>query len=86
MQLGGLDRFQIGLGYLAAPLVGKQAPGFYRYSVGTFEVTVITDGVDAGEVTALACEKMVSKMLYRNYNASQFYRRRRPRGFPTSRP
>jgi glyoxylase-like metal-dependent hydrolase (beta-lactamase superfamily II) len=29
----------------SAPLVGKQAPGFYRYSVGTFEVTVVTDGV-----------------------------------------
>jgi glyoxylase-like metal-dependent hydrolase (beta-lactamase superfamily II) len=28
----------------AAPPAGKQAPGFYRYTVGTFEVTVITDG------------------------------------------
>jgi len=28
----------------AAPAVGKQAPGYYRYKVGTFEVTVITDG------------------------------------------
>ena len=29
----------------AAPAVGKQAPGFYRYKVGDIEVTVVTDGV-----------------------------------------
>ena len=28
----------------AAPPVGKQAPGFYRYKVGSFEVTAVTDG------------------------------------------
>ena len=28
----------------AAPLVGRQAPGFYRYRVGSFEVTAVTDG------------------------------------------
>lgn len=28
----------------AAPIVGKQAPGFYRYKVGAFEVSVIADG------------------------------------------
>lgn len=28
----------------AAPLAGKQAPGFYRYKVGDFEVNVISDG------------------------------------------
>jgi glyoxylase-like metal-dependent hydrolase (beta-lactamase superfamily II) len=28
----------------AAPAAGKQAPGFYRYKVGSFEVTVVTDG------------------------------------------
>jgi glyoxylase-like metal-dependent hydrolase (beta-lactamase superfamily II) len=31
----------------AAPPVGKQAPGFYRYKVGSMEVTVVTDGVTA---------------------------------------
>jgi glyoxylase-like metal-dependent hydrolase (beta-lactamase superfamily II) len=32
---------------LAAPAAaGKQAPGFYRYKVGTHEVTVVTDGVN----------------------------------------
>jgi glyoxylase-like metal-dependent hydrolase (beta-lactamase superfamily II) len=30
----------------AAPLAGKQAPGYYRYKVGTIEVTVVTDGVN----------------------------------------
>ena len=28
----------------AAPQSGKQAPGWYRYKVGTIEVTVATDG------------------------------------------
>jgi glyoxylase-like metal-dependent hydrolase (beta-lactamase superfamily II) len=28
----------------AAPPAGKQAPGFYRYTVGSFEITVVTDG------------------------------------------
>jgi glyoxylase-like metal-dependent hydrolase (beta-lactamase superfamily II) len=28
----------------AAPPVGKQAPGFYRHKVGSFEVTAINDG------------------------------------------
>jgi glyoxylase-like metal-dependent hydrolase (beta-lactamase superfamily II) len=31
----------------AAPPVGKQAPGFYRYKVGSHEVTVVTDGARA---------------------------------------
>jgi len=30
----------------AAPALGKQAPGFYRYKVGSFEITVVTDGVN----------------------------------------
>jgi glyoxylase-like metal-dependent hydrolase (beta-lactamase superfamily II) len=29
----------------AAPAAGRQAPGFYRYTVGNFEITVVTDGV-----------------------------------------
>jgi glyoxylase-like metal-dependent hydrolase (beta-lactamase superfamily II) len=28
----------------AAPPAGKQAPGFYRFRVGSFEVTVVSDG------------------------------------------
>jgi len=30
--------------FAAAPPAGKQAPGFYRYKVGAFEITVVTDG------------------------------------------
>jgi glyoxylase-like metal-dependent hydrolase (beta-lactamase superfamily II) len=29
-----------------APPLGKQAAGFYRYKVGSFEITVVTDGVN----------------------------------------
>jgi glyoxylase-like metal-dependent hydrolase (beta-lactamase superfamily II) len=29
----------------AAPPTGRQAPGFYRYKVGSIEITVVTDGV-----------------------------------------
>jgi glyoxylase-like metal-dependent hydrolase (beta-lactamase superfamily II) len=34
----------------AAPPVGKQAPGYYRYKVGAFEVTVVTDGLRVAPV------------------------------------
>jgi glyoxylase-like metal-dependent hydrolase (beta-lactamase superfamily II) len=34
----------------AAPVAGKQAPGFYRYKVGDMEVNVITDGVVRGKL------------------------------------
>jgi glyoxylase-like metal-dependent hydrolase (beta-lactamase superfamily II) len=30
----------------AAPLSGRQAPGWYRYKIGSFEVTVATDGIN----------------------------------------
>jgi glyoxylase-like metal-dependent hydrolase (beta-lactamase superfamily II) len=30
----------------AAPLAGTQAPGWYRYKVGSFEITVVTDGAN----------------------------------------
>jgi glyoxylase-like metal-dependent hydrolase (beta-lactamase superfamily II) len=30
----------------AAPMAGNQAPGFYRYKLGDYEVTVVTDGVN----------------------------------------
>jgi glyoxylase-like metal-dependent hydrolase (beta-lactamase superfamily II) len=35
----------------AAPAVGRQAPGFYRYKVGSVEVTVVTDGIIRFPVT-----------------------------------
>src|SRR3954467_14694127 len=34
----------------AAPPAGTQAPGWYRYKVGTHEVTVVTDGVARGKL------------------------------------
>jgi hypothetical protein len=30
--------------FATAPQAAKQAPGFYRYKVGAFEITVVTDG------------------------------------------
>jgi glyoxylase-like metal-dependent hydrolase (beta-lactamase superfamily II) len=30
--------------HAATPAAGKQAPGFYRYNVGDYEITVVTDG------------------------------------------
>ena len=30
----------------SAPIIGRQAPGFYRYKVGNIEVTVVTDGIN----------------------------------------
>src|SRR5262249_15850778 len=32
--------------HAAAPAADKQAPGFYRYKVGSFEITVVTDGAN----------------------------------------
>src|SRR5437868_7484659 len=29
----------------AAPIIGKQGPSFYRYKVGDFEVTALSEGV-----------------------------------------
>lgn len=34
-----------------APLAGKQNPGWYRYKVGNFEVTVVTDGAAANPLS-----------------------------------
>jgi glyoxylase-like metal-dependent hydrolase (beta-lactamase superfamily II) len=35
----------------AAPPAGQQAPGFYRYKVGSIEITVVTDGANRLPVT-----------------------------------
>jgi len=35
----------------AAPLASKQNPGWYRYKVGEFEITVVTDGVNIGPLS-----------------------------------
>src|SRR4051812_47759570 len=38
-------------GKAAAPAIGKQAAGYYRYKVGDIEVTVVTDGANRLPVT-----------------------------------
>ncbi len=35
----------------AAPPAGKQAPGWYRYKVGSFEMTVVTDGMNSNPLS-----------------------------------
>ena len=35
----------------AAPPIGRQAPGFYRYKVGSIEVTVVADGINRVRLT-----------------------------------
>src|SRR5258708_32582707 len=39
-----LPAFAVPRAQAAAPLAEKQNPGWYRYKVGSFEVTVVTDG------------------------------------------
>jgi glyoxylase-like metal-dependent hydrolase (beta-lactamase superfamily II) len=41
-----LTPFVGGTAKSAAPPVAKQVPGYYRYKLGNFEVTVVTDGVN----------------------------------------
>ena len=45
----GLWRTQLALG--AVPVAGKQAASFYRYKVGTLEITVVSDGINRLPVT-----------------------------------
>ena len=35
----------------AAPAAGKQNAGWYRYKVGSFEVTVVTDGMNSNPLS-----------------------------------
>jgi glyoxylase-like metal-dependent hydrolase (beta-lactamase superfamily II) len=37
--------------HAAAPPIGKQAPGFYRYKVGSIEISVVNDGVSRMPIT-----------------------------------
>ena len=57
----------------AAPPVGKQAPGWYRYKVGDFEVTVVTDGVTSNPLSdayvANAPKDAVNEALAADYLA-----------------
>jgi glyoxylase-like metal-dependent hydrolase (beta-lactamase superfamily II) len=65
-----------------APAVGKQAPGFYRYTVGSFEITVVTDGANRSPLpddlvtnvkkdevqAALAAAHMSSDIFFNPFN------------------
>jgi glyoxylase-like metal-dependent hydrolase (beta-lactamase superfamily II) len=42
--VSALSPFAVPRLHAAAPLAEKQNPGWYRYKVGSFEVTVVTDG------------------------------------------
>jgi glyoxylase-like metal-dependent hydrolase (beta-lactamase superfamily II) len=55
----------------AAPATGKQAPGFYRYKTGDFEVTVVTDGKVVTPLSdayvANAKKDQVNQVIAENY-------------------
>src|SRR5262249_55755202 len=48
--VGAITSFRSAPVRAAAPTVGKQAPGVYRYKIGDIEVTVVTDGVIRGKL------------------------------------
>jgi glyoxylase-like metal-dependent hydrolase (beta-lactamase superfamily II) len=59
--------------HAAAPMAGKQNPGWYRYKVGQFEITVVTDGASPTAVTeryvANAPKSEVSAALVAGHSA-----------------
>ena len=65
----------------AVPPAGAQAPGFYRYKVGDFEVTVITDGALAFPVENFVSNatteqvKAALAVAYRATDALSFHSR-----------
>src|ERR1700694_5842046 len=67
--------------HAAAPIAAKQAPGFYRYKVGDFEVTVITDGALAFPVENFVSNatteqvKAALAVAYRATDALSFHSR-----------
>jgi glyoxylase-like metal-dependent hydrolase (beta-lactamase superfamily II) len=79
--IGGIAAIAAGVGNMpakaAAPQIGKQAPGFYRYMVGSIEVTVVTDGVSRMPITdgfvANATKDEVNSALASVYMEKDFY-------------
>ena len=69
-------------GHAAAPPAGSQAPGWYRYKLGSFEITVVTDGVNRFKlpdnlvsnakredvIAALAAARLPSDIFVTPYN------------------
>src|SRR5262249_47267676 len=74
--------------HAAAPPAGTQAPGWYRYKVGSFEITVVTDGVNRFKlpdnlvsnakredvIAALAAARLPSDIFVTPYNPRRQYR------------
>jgi glyoxylase-like metal-dependent hydrolase (beta-lactamase superfamily II) len=57
-----------------APLADKQAPSFYRYNIGTHQITVVSDGITVGprpdNYVVNASKDEVSKAFADNYMPS----------------
>jgi glyoxylase-like metal-dependent hydrolase (beta-lactamase superfamily II) len=58
----------------AAPLAGTQAAGWYRYKVGSFEITVVTDGVNRFKLP----DNMVANVKREEVNAALVTAHREP--------
>jgi len=63
----------------AAAPAGTQAPGWYRYKVGNFEVTVVTDGVNRFKLP----DDIVSNVKREEVNAALVAEHREPDVFVT---
>jgi glyoxylase-like metal-dependent hydrolase (beta-lactamase superfamily II) len=63
--------------HAAAPPIGNQAPGFYRYRVGDIEITVVNDGVSRMPITddfvANASKDQVNAALEAAFLEKDFY-------------
>jgi glyoxylase-like metal-dependent hydrolase (beta-lactamase superfamily II) len=51
---------------MAAPFAGTQAPGFYRHKVGTYEVTVVNDGILTLEASLYSGDQSGAEKLLRD--------------------
>src|SRR5262245_7876572 len=49
--MSDISRRSLLVGTAAAPAAGKQNAGWYRYKVGDFEVTVVTDGMNTNPLS-----------------------------------
>jgi glyoxylase-like metal-dependent hydrolase (beta-lactamase superfamily II) len=65
------------IGHAAAPAAGKQAPGFYRYKVGSIEITVVTDGANRFPIpdgfVANASKEQINAALAANFMEQGFF-------------
>ena len=63
----------------AAPPAGTQAPGWYRYKVGSFEITVVTDGLNRFKLP----DDIVTNVKREEVNAALVAAHREPDVFVT---